>query len=74
MHSHLPDESKGAIPIIEPIAVLRERKVSTSAILIISQPNKMLSTRAADAWAPIIEKPLLSNALVDKIREVCGTE
>ena len=73
MHSHLPDESKGN-SIIEPIAVLRERKVSTPAILIISQPNKMLSTRAADAWAPIIEEPLLSNALVDKIREVCGTE
>ena len=56
---------------MELIAQLRERNVSTPAILIISQPNKVLSARAAEAQVPIIEKPLLSNALVDKIREVC---
>ena len=58
---------------MELIAELRERKVSTPAILIISQPNKVLSARAAEAHVPIIEKPLLSNALVDKIREVCAS-
>jgi two-component system, LuxR family, response regulator FixJ len=57
---------------MEVIATLRERKVSIPAILIISQPNKVLSARAADADVPIIEKPLLSNALVEKIREVCS--
>jgi two-component system, LuxR family, response regulator FixJ len=57
---------------MELIAELRARKVSTPAILIISQPNKVLSARAAEARVPIIEKPLLSNALVDKIREVCA--
>jgi two-component system, LuxR family, response regulator FixJ len=57
---------------MELIAELRARKVSTPAILIISQPNKVLSARAAEAHVPIIEKPLLSNALVDKIREVCA--
>jgi FixJ family two-component response regulator len=57
---------------MEVIAALRERKVSTPAILIISQPNKVLSARAAEAHVPIIEKPLLSNALVEKIREVCA--
>ena len=57
---------------MELIAELRRRKVSTPAILIISQPNKVLSARAADARVPIIEKPLLSNALVEKIREVCA--
>ncbi len=56
---------------MELIAQLRERNVSTPAILIISQPNKVLSARAAEARVPIVEKPLLSNALVDKIREVC---
>ena len=66
--------SPKAIPIIEPIAVLRECKVSTPAILIISQPNRVLSARAAEAHVPIIEKPLLNNALVDKIRELCGTD
>jgi two-component system response regulator FixJ len=58
---------------MEVIAALRQRKVSTPAILIISQPNKVLSARAAEAHIPIVEKPLLSNALVEKIREVCAT-
>ena len=58
---------------MELIAALRERQVSIPAILVISQPNKVLSARAAEAQVPIIEKPLLSNALVDKIREVCAT-
>ena len=57
---------------MELIAELRGRKVSIPAILIISQPNKVLSARAAEAHVPIIEKPLLSNALVEKIREVCA--
>jgi two-component system response regulator FixJ len=58
---------------MEVIAELRERKVSIPAILVISQPSKVLSARAAEADVPIIEKPLLSNALVEKIREVCAT-
>jgi two-component system, LuxR family, response regulator FixJ len=56
------------------ISELRERKVSTPAILIISQPSTVLSTRAAEVLVPIIEKPLLNNALVEKIREVCAGE
>jgi two-component system, LuxR family, response regulator FixJ len=58
---------------MEVIAALREREVSIPAILIISQPNKVLSARAAEADVPIIEKPLLSNALIEKIREVCAS-
>jgi two-component system response regulator FixJ len=58
---------------MEVIAALRERKVSIPAILIISQPNKVLSARAAEARVPIIEKPLLNNALVEKIREICAS-
>lgn len=58
---------------MEVITELRQRKVSIPAILIISQPNRVLSARAAEAHVPIIEKPLLSNALVEKIREVCTT-
>ena len=57
---------------MELIAELRERNVVTPAILIISQLNKVLSARAAEAGVPIIEKPFLNNALVDKIREVCA--
>jgi hypothetical protein len=28
--------------------------------------------RAANAGIPIVEKPLLTNALVERIREACG--
>jgi predicted aconitase with swiveling domain len=58
---------------MEVIADLRRRNVSTPAILIISQPSRVLSARAAEAHVPIIEKPFLNNALVEKIREVCAT-
>ena len=58
---------------MEVISELRGRNVTAPAILILSQPNRVLSARAADAHVPIIEKPLLNNALVEKIREVCGT-
>ena len=68
------DQRMPAMSGMELIAELRRRNVSAPAILIISQPNRVLSARAAEAHVPIIEKPLLSNALVDKIREVCGTE
>jgi two-component system, LuxR family, response regulator FixJ len=54
------------------IAALRDRKVDTPAILLTSHPNAAVSARAARAGVPIVEKPLLGNALVDKIREACG--
>ena len=58
---------------MEVISELRGRNVTAPAILILSQPNRALSARAAKAHVPIIEKPLLNNALVETIREVCGT-
>ena len=54
------------------IAKLRDRDISAPAILIISHPNAVLNARAAHAGVPIVEKPLLGNALLDKIREACG--
>ena len=57
---------------LELIAMLRDRKIATPAILIISQPNPALSARAAQAKVPIVEKPFLGNALVDRIREACA--
>jgi FixJ family two-component response regulator len=57
---------------MELILELRERKISAPAILIISQTNKVLSARAAEAHVPIIEKPFLNDALVEKIREICA--
>ena len=57
---------------MELIAKLRDQKVMTPSILLISHPNLALSARAATAKVPIVEKPLLGNALVDRIREACG--
>jgi FixJ family two-component response regulator len=56
---------------IDLIATLRRRRIATPAILIISQPNGLLSAQAAKAQVPIVEKPLLNNMLFDKIREAC---
>ena len=56
---------------MELIGKLRARGVLTPAILIISDPNPALSARAVAADIPIVEKPLLGNALVDRIREAC---
>ncbi|HEX3939226.1 MAG TPA: response regulator [Xanthobacteraceae bacterium] len=56
---------------IDLIGKLRERRIATPAILVISQPNELLSARAAKARVPIVEKPFLNNLLVDKIREAC---
>ena len=54
------------------IAKLRDSQIATPAILIMSQsPSNALSARAAKAHVSIVEKPLLGNALVDKIREAC---
>jgi len=57
---------------MELIAELREQKVETPAILIISHSTAALAARAAKAGVPIVEKPLLGNALLDRIREACG--
>jgi FixJ family two-component response regulator len=56
---------------MELIAKLRDRKVLTPTILLISHLNPALSARAAIADVPLVEKPLLGNALVDRIREAC---
>jgi len=65
------DQRMPAMNGMELIAILRERKVMTPTILIISQPNATLRARAGQAAIWIVEKPLLGNALVDRIREAC---
>ncbi len=57
---------------LELIEALRRRRIFKPAILIISHPNDAVSVRAAKASVPVVEKPLLTNALVDCIREACG--
>lgn len=65
------DQRMPAMSGMELIAKLRQREVMTPAILILSHPNATLTARAASAHVPIVEKPLLTNALVDRIREAC---
>jgi DNA-binding response OmpR family regulator len=57
---------------LELVTRLRDRAVHVPIILITSHPSAVLRLRAEDAGVPIIEKPLLGNALVDKIRLLVG--
>jgi two-component system, LuxR family, response regulator FixJ len=66
------DQRMPAMNGMELIAKLRDLKIQTPAILLISHPNPALSARAAIAGVPVVEKPLLSDTLVDKIREACA--
>lgn len=52
---------------LDVIATLRGRNYATPAVLITSNPTPFLQQRAAAAGVPIVEKPLLGNALVDAI-------
>jgi two-component system, LuxR family, response regulator FixJ len=54
------------------IALVRARSFAAPAILITSHPSPSLRDRAQKAGVPIVEKPLLGNALLDKIRDVVG--
>ncbi len=47
---------------------LRARQVALPAILITTDPNQAVRSRAADAGIALIEKPLLSDALLNGIR------
>lgn len=56
---------------MELVDALRVRLVLTPVILITSHPSAALSARALKAAIPIVEKPLLGNALIERIREPC---
>jgi two-component system, LuxR family, response regulator FixJ len=66
------DQRMPAMTGMELIVRLRDLKVQTPAILLISHPNPAVSARAAIAGVAVVEKPLLSNTLVDEIREACA--
>jgi two-component system, LuxR family, response regulator FixJ len=56
------------------IATLRQRNVSAPAILITTSPSLALRQQAQKAHIPIVEKPLLGNTLLDKIRAALGQQ
>jgi FixJ family two-component response regulator len=53
---------------LEAIAKLRQRRIFVPAILITTHPNAVLTERASKANVPIVEKPFLANALLDRIQ------
>lgn len=53
---------------LELLAQLRAKGVRIPAVLITTNPRKNLSMRAASAGVPIIEKPLLTDALLSAVR------
>src|SRR5215469_12378165 len=53
---------------LDVVATLRRQRITTPAILITSQPTAILLASAARAGVPIVEKPLLGNALIDCVR------
>jgi two-component system response regulator FixJ len=55
---------------LELVAALRKQRIAAPMILITSHPTIMLQERAARAGVPIVEKPLLGNALLDRVRIV----
>jgi len=64
------DQKMPGMSGLDLIATLRARQINAPAILITSHPGLLLRERAKNAGIPIIEKPLLGNALFDKIRDV----
>jgi FixJ family two-component response regulator len=64
------DQKLAGMSGLELIAQLRQRHVSAPAILITSHPSAALRERARQAGVPIVEKPLLGNALLEMIRKV----
>jgi two-component system, LuxR family, response regulator FixJ len=64
------DQKLPGINGLDLIATLRQRNISTPAILITSHPSLHLRQQAEKAHIPIVEKPLLGNALLDQIRDV----
>ena len=66
------DQNMPGMNGLELIALVRARCFAAPAILITSHPSPSLRDRAQKAGVPIVEKPLLGNALLDKIRDVVG--
>jgi FixJ family two-component response regulator len=62
------DEKLPGMNGMELVTVLRRQHMSAPVILITSAPPRGLQERAAAAGIPIVEKPLLGNTLLDRIR------
>jgi len=66
------DQRMPGIAGLDLISKLRDQAISAPAILITSHPTAELARRAAGANVSIVEKPLLGNALIERIRDACA--
>jgi two-component system, LuxR family, response regulator FixJ len=69
---YVVDQKMSAMSGLDLIAQLRDRHFAGPAILIASHPSRSLREQAEKADILIVEKPLLGNGLLDKIRDVVG--
>lgn len=68
------DYHLGEMNGLELLNQLRTRGIAAPAILITSHPSLLLRQRAASVGMPIVEKPLLGNALTEAIRKALSKE
>ncbi len=54
---------------LDVVSALREQRIAAPVILITSAPPPVVQERAAKAGVPIVEKPLLGNALLERVRD-----
>jgi DNA-binding response OmpR family regulator len=64
------DQNLPSLDGLELVMRLRERSVIVPVILTTSQPSEFLAGRARSAGIPIVEKPLLDNALTERIQSL----
>ena len=64
------DQNLPGLDGLELVMRLRDRAVFVPVILTTSQPSELLAGRARSAGIPIVEKPLLDNALTDRIQSL----
>ena len=68
------DQNMPGMTGLDLIAALRERNISSPAILITSHPNAALRERAVKAGVSISEKPFLGSGLVERIRLITANQ
>jgi two-component system response regulator FixJ len=63
------DQNMPGMNGLDVVATLRARDIRVPAILITGHPTAALNASAARVGVPVIEKPLLGSALLDRIRD-----
>jgi FixJ family two-component response regulator len=63
------DQTLPGMTGLEVVSALRAQRIAAPAILITSAPPLFVQEHAAKAGVPIVEKPLLGDALLERVRE-----